>query len=175
MTNYVPGVPAPNEYNPAFAGYIQKAESWPDPVSALEQQSQELLSLLRPLDETKQLHRYAPGKWSVKDVLGHIIDAERIFSYRALRIARADQTPLPIFDENAYAAAAGSDQWAWNERLEEFEHVRGATVLLFRHLPEAAWLRTATVSGGPMSVRALAYITLGHAGHHMAILRERYL
>ena len=175
MTAFVPGVPTPDEYNPAFAGYVRKVETVADPSSALEQQLQELLSLLRPLDETKQLYKYAAGKWSVKEMLGHIIDAERIFSYRALRIARGDQTPLPSFDENAYAAAAGSDRWDWRELLEEFEHVRKATVLMFRHVPESAWLRTAAVSGAQTSVRALAYITVGHAAHHMAILRERYL
>ena len=95
MTAFVPGVPTPDEYNLAFAGYVRKVESAADPVAALEQQLQELSSLLGPLDETKQLYRYAAGKWSVKEMLGHIIDAERIFSYRALRIARGDQTPLP--------------------------------------------------------------------------------
>jgi uncharacterized damage-inducible protein DinB len=169
------GLPQPGEYNPDFAGYIDKARSFADPIQKLDEQRREVLSLLRPLDAEEQLHRYAPGKWSVKELLGHIIDTERIFAYRALRVARADQTPLPSFEENAYAAASEAERCDWNELLDEFEHVRRASILLLRHLPEAAWTRMGTASEAPISVRALAYIMIGHVAHHLEILRERYL
>jgi uncharacterized damage-inducible protein DinB len=174
MSTFQPGVPQPGEYSPALAGYIGKAKPFADPIQKLNEQLAEVLSLLRPIDQVKQHHRYAPGKWSVKEVLGHLIDAERIFAYRVLRVGRTDQTPLPSFDENVYAAASEAERQDWNEMLEEFEHVRKASILLLRHLPEAAWTRTGTASGAPISVRALAYIMIGHVAHHLDILRERY-
>src|SRR5512139_509978 len=124
MGTTLPGKPETSEYNPAFAGYVGKAIHITDPIAALEQQFSDILQLLQPLDESRQLHRYAPGKWSIKQVLVHIIDAERIFSYRLLRIARADQTPLPGFEENGYVANADFDSIPWQELLEEFQSVR---------------------------------------------------
>ena len=108
-------------------------------------------------------------------MLGHVIDAERIFSYRALRVARADQTPLPAFNQDLYVPAAEADRCDWTELLEEFEHVRMASILLLAHLPEAAWQRTGTASNYPISVRALAYIMVGHVEHHLDILHKHYL
>jgi uncharacterized damage-inducible protein DinB len=175
MSSFNPGVPQPGEYNRAFGGYVDKARPFADPVLRLNEQLHDLLSLLRPLDTTQQHHRYAAGKWSVKELLGHLIDTERIFAYRALRVARADPTPLPSFEQDPYVAAAEADRCDWGEILEEFEHVRRASILLLRHLPEAAWTQTGTASGAPISVRALAYIMIGHVEHHLEILRERYL
>jgi hypothetical protein len=175
MASFHPGVPQPGEYNPAFAGYVSKAQSVADPVNKLGEQRDELLSLFRPLGADKQLYRYAPGKWSVKEVLGHIIDTERIFAYRALRVARADQTPLPSFEQDDYVAASEVEGCDWIELLDEFEHVRESSILLLRHLPEASWLRTGTASGAPITVRALAYIMVGHVEHHLEILRQRYM
>ena len=175
MTPFNPGIPQPGEYNPAFAGYVSKARSIADPLKKLEEQRQELLSLLRPLGSEKQLYRYAPGKWSVKEMVGHIIDTERIFSYRALRVARADQTPLASFEQDDYVAASGLERCDWSELLDEFDHVRRAAILLLRHLPEAAWSRAGTASDAPITVRALAYIMIGHVAHHLEILRERYV
>jgi hypothetical protein len=174
MSAFLPGIPEPGEFNPAFAGYVDKARSFADPVQKIEQQLDEMLSLLRPLHAGKQMHRYAAGKWSVKQVLGHITDAERIFSYRLLRIARADPTPLPPFEENAYVTASEVERCEWSELIAEFQHVRRSTILLLRHIPEAAWRRMGTSSGAPTSVRALAYIMIGHVAHHLGILRERY-
>ncbi len=108
-------------------------------------------------------------------MLGHLIDTERIFAYRALRIARADATPLPGFEENAYVASAHSEAVPWDELVEEFETVRAATILLIKHFPEDAWLRMGTSSGQPISVRALTHVMIGHVEHHLDILRDRYL
>src|SRR5260370_3503945 len=175
MTAFIPGLPQPGEYNPAFAAYIGKAQSFADPVEKLKDQIDDVLRVLRPLDAAMRLYRYAPGKWSVQEMLGHIIDAERIFAYRALRIARADQTPLASFEENDYVVAAQAERFDWSELLAEFEHVRKSSVLLLQRLPESAWVRTGTANNAPISVRALAYIMIGHVAHHLGVLRERYL
>lgn len=169
------GFPEPGEYSPFFSGYIARALPLGDPVVRLGKQASEVDSLLAPLPAGVQLHRYAPEKWSVKEVLGHLIDTERIMAYRTLRIARADATPLASFEENAYVAAAETERVPWPELLEEFGHVRQATILMLRHLPPAAWLRIGTSSGAPLSVRAVAYVMVGHVEHHLEILRQRYL
>jgi uncharacterized damage-inducible protein DinB len=175
MSIFLPGVPAPGEYASFFGGYIAKVQDCVDPIKKLDEQMSEFLDLLQDLDEDKQLHRYAPGKWSVKDVVGHLIDAERIFSYRALRIARGDQTPLPGFDENAYVDAAEADRSDWQTLLEEFIVVRRTSVLMLQRIPDETWTRTGTSNNAAISVRALVYIMIGHVAHHMDILRERYL
>ena len=175
MQSYISGIPEPGEYSPGFAGYIARAAAFDDPVHSLSTQMNQFLAMLSGIDERKRGYRYADGKWSVKEVLGHIIDCERIFAYRALRIGRGDQTPLPSFDENDYGAAAQSDRCDWHELIEEFEVVRRASILMLKHLPDEAWVRRGTVSGGPMSVRAVAYVMIGHVAHHSDILRERYL
>lgn len=172
---FIPGVPQAGEYASFYSTYIQNAHGISDPIEALNKQLAETLALLNPLDESKQLFRYAPEKWSVKEVVVHMIDSERIFAYRALRIGRGDQTPLASFEEKPYVAAAEANACDWQELLEEFEHVRKASILLLSHLPHAAWIRTGTASGQTISVRALAYIIAGHVGHHTGILRERYL
>jgi hypothetical protein len=138
-------------------------------------QIDETLALLRGLSEERATHRYAPGKWSVKEVVGHMIDGERIFGYRALRFARNDPTPLSGFDQEPYIASASFDACALDGLLDEFEHVRRGTVLMFRHLPAEAWLRQGVASDNPVTVRALAYIIAGHERHHVGVLRERYL
>jgi DinB superfamily len=175
MGSFNPGFPEPTEYNPAFAGYVGKARAVSDPIQKLTDQMQVLLALLGPLDANQQQFRYAPGKWSIQEVLGHIIDTERIFAYRTLRVARADTTPLASFDQDPYVAASQVERCEWSSLLEEFEHVRRASILLLRHLPPAAWTRTGTASNAPISVRALVYVMIGHVEHHLDILRERYL
>jgi hypothetical protein len=117
---------------------------------------------------------YAEGKWTVATVLGHLADAERIFSYRALRIARGDQTPLPGFEENDYARMAGSDARSVRDLVSEIRAVRASTQHLFESLPADAWSRSGSVNNGTVTVRALGYITVGHVMHHLAILHERY-
>ena len=167
--------PATNEYPPFFAGYVAKAQGTTDPVASLEAQRNDFLALLRPLTPAQQTHRYAEGKWSIKEVVNHLTDAERIFSYRALCVARNDTTPLPSFDENTYVVAADADRLEWNALLSEFDAVRQATLQLLRNLPEPAWPRMGTASNKPISVRALVFIMYGHVAHHTGIIRERYL
>lgn len=171
-----PGNPEANEYGAFFAGYIGKAQSITEnPIAALELQLDDALMLLLPLAEEKQSHRYAEGKWSLKQVIGHLTDAERIFSYRAMRVARNDQTPMAKFDENSYVANADADQVDWKSLLEEFELTRNSTIQMLRNLPNAAWTRVGVASGAPISVRAMVLIMYGHVAHHMGIVRERYL
>jgi len=175
MAHFLPGLPGADEYSAAFAGYVSEARGCADPIAALEDQMVAMLALLRRVDSTKRLYRYGPDKWSVQQVLGHIIDVERIFAYRALRIARADKTPLPGFEENDYVVAAEAERCDWNSLVAEFECVRQASILLLKHLPDSAWTRRGTSSGATLSVRALAHIMVGHTEHHVTILRERYL
>jgi hypothetical protein len=118
--------------------------------------------------------RYAPDKWTVKDVLGHLADSERIFAYRALRIARADQTPLPGFEQDDFVRSGGFNERTLASLLEEFASVRSASLALYRSLDKDAWLRCGTANNDQISVRALAFITAGHELHHEKILEERY-
>jgi len=145
-----------------------------DVTRALAAQGEAFLHLLTDIGDEKALFAYAEGKWSIKDVILHMADAERIFMHRALRMARGDQTPLAAFDENAYTPLAGADARPLDSLLGEFAAVRGATLALLRWLPDAAWTRRGTASGKEVSVRALAWIAAGHAMHHERILRERY-
>jgi hypothetical protein len=167
--------PPPTEFGASFAGYIAIAQTVTDPIGDLQLQLDEMVTLLRSLNPTQWHHRYAHGKWSLQELLGHISDTERIFAYRALRIARGDQTPLPGFEQDPYVEAAESDRCDSAILLQEFEHVRRSTIFMCRNFPEAAWTRIGTASNGPMSTRAMVYIILGHAEHHLGILRERYL
>ena len=171
----LPGAPDPGEYNPAFAGYVDQARPFGDPIEQLAAQLADVLALFGALLAEKRGYRYAPGKWSVQQLLGHIIDTERVFAYRLLRIARADATPLAGFNENDYAATAEAESCDWDALMQEFTHVRQSTILLLRHLPAAAWVRAGVVNGAPLSVRAQAYILFGHVAHHLEILRCRYL
>lgn len=166
--------PAPGDYAPSYASYVD-AVSEGDLVRMLEEHAEQFLDLLRAFGEDGASVRYEPGKWSVKEVVGHVADAERIFTYRALRFARADATILPAFDENAYVAAAGFDRRTLADLAEEFADVRRATVKLFAGLDAPALGRAGVASGARVTVGALAWITAGHEQHHARILRERYL
>jgi hypothetical protein len=137
-------------------------------------QLQEAPPFLRGFSEERSLHRYAPGKWSAREVLSHVNDAERLFAFRALWFARGFDSPLPSFDQDTSAVAAKPDAVAWERHVEEFEAIRRGTLALFGNLPEEAWSRRGIASDNPFSVRALAYITAGHLAHHLAVLRERY-
>jgi hypothetical protein len=173
-TTTVPNTrPDATEYAPFYASYVARVPE-ADVVSALRDSGREIIAALAAIPESRGGHRYAEGKWSVREVIGHLIDAERIFSYRALRVARGDATPLPPFDENAYVPTAGSEARTLADLVDELRAVRESTVRMFASFPGEAWTRTGIVSGREVSVRALAYITAGHARHHFAILRERY-
>jgi uncharacterized damage-inducible protein DinB len=141
----------------------------------MERQMEETAAFLGQLGEARGDHRYAPGKWSIKEVIGHLADGERVFAYRALRFARGDQTPLASFDENAWVPQAGCDRRTLADLAAEFRAVRVATLALARSLTDEAAARTGVASGKTVSVRALIYMIAGHELHHLAILRERYL
>ena len=141
----------------------------------IEAQSGETVSLLRTITDDGSLRRYAPDKWSIREVLSHINDAERLFVFRALWFARAFDSPLPSFDQNVAISTARADERTWASHIAEFTAVRSATQSLFGNLPDDAWARRGVASGNSFTVRALAYVTAGHVAHHMRILRERYL
>ncbi len=166
--------PDPTEYQPFYARYISLVPSR-ELAQTLDVQLAESLPVLRAIGEQKSLHRYAPGKWSIKEVLGHLIDSERIFTYRALRFARNDQTPLPGFDQDPYVAAANFDSRPWDDLIAEYEHVRRSTILFFRALTPEQLLQSGTANQSAITVRALGYVIAGHELHHLAILRDRYL
>jgi hypothetical protein len=164
----------PNDEFPTFyAGYVAAVPDG-DIVALLRSLGEQHKATLAKIPESKGGYRYAGDKWSIKVVLGHVIDAERIFTYRALRIARGDETPLPGFAENDFARASGSDTRNVGDLLAELAAVRESTACMFASLPGDAWSRRGTVNGGGVSVRAIAYIIAGHAQHHMNILRDRY-
>lgn len=164
--------PCPDEYAPYYGKYVALVGA--DPLGQLEALALSTPRALAGVDEAKAMHRYAEGKWSVKEVIGHLSDCERVFAYRALRIARADTTDLPGFDENAWMPAAGFDRRTLADVVAEFASVRAATLTLFRSFDEAALVRRGTANGNPVSVRALAMILAGHELHHLTLLRERY-
>lgn len=166
--------PLPGQYPEAYAPYLLAAPEG-DVVALLQAQLADVTSLFAGLSETQGAYRYAPGKWSLKGLLQHLSDAERIFAYRCLRIGRGDSTPLPGFDEEAYATEALADERALAELLADFRAVRTASLTLFRSLPEAAWGREGTTNGRAITARCLPFICLGHAAHHLAVIRERYL
>ncbi len=159
---------------PYYFTYINQVRG-NDVVTTLEDQIAATLPLFSSISEEASLYRYAPGKWSIREVLNHINDTERMFAFRALWFARGFADPLPSFDQNIAVAHAGADDISWAAHVEDFRRVRGATVSLFRNLPPEAWSRSGTASGNPFTVRAMAYITAGHLTHHAAILREKYL
>jgi uncharacterized damage-inducible protein DinB len=165
--------PESSEYAPFYHKYVASVPEG-DVVALLRQSGRELLDTIATVPEDRGGFRYAEGKWSIREVIGHICDAERIFTYRALRMARGDTTPLASFDENEYVKTAGSDARTLSNLAREFGAVREASVQLFESLPDDAWERSGVASGKDISVRALAYITAGHAMHHLGILRERY-
>jgi hypothetical protein len=166
--------PPPEEYAPFYAGYVNRIGQGEDILAALQEQLQSTPALLRGVDEDRGSFRYAPGKWSIKEVIGHLADTERIMSVRALRIGRGDATPLSGFDEDAYVPAMEADARALEDLVSEWSDVRRATLALFRGLPPAAWARRGVANGTPVSVRALAYIVAGHERHHLETLRNRY-
>ena len=166
--------PAPTEHAPEFSKYVTLVAEG-DIIQTLEQQIENSLSLLRTMSSDKAHFRYAPDKWSVKELLGHLIDSERIFSYRALSFARNDQTPLPGYEQNDYVREGNFDSRNLADMLEEYATVRRGTIQLFRPLSETEWLRHGKANEKEVSVRALAYIIAGHELHHMGVLRSRYL
>jgi hypothetical protein len=165
--------PAPSEYATAFQRYVDRVPDG-DVFAHLERQGRATCELMAGLGEAKGSYAYATGKWTVKRLLQHIVDGERLFCYRALCIARGEQGPLPGFDEELYAQNDGSDGRLLTDVIAEFACVRVATLLLFKGFDALAWTRKGTANGNPVSVRSLPWITAGHELHHLAVLRERY-
>ncbi|MGZ4845370.1 MAG: DinB family protein [Candidatus Angelobacter sp.] len=167
------GRPAPNEAAPYYFGYINRV-SGDDILHALRTQLDETVPFLRGISEEKSLYRYAPEKWSIRQMWGHVNDTERVFLFRALWFARRLDTELPSFDQDIAVVAAKSDEISWARHVEEFRELRLSTISFFRNLPEEAWMRTGVASGNPFTVRSCAYVVAGHVAHHTAVLREKY-
>jgi len=166
--------PQASDYAPYFAKYVLQVPDG-DFIETLESQRTKMNGILGSLTEKQADFRYAPGKWSIKEVIGHINDAERIFAYRLLRIARGDQTPLPGFEQDDYIKTANSASRSLASLREEFNSIRHASITLVRSLDDASWLRRGTASGKEISALSLAFIVAGHALHHQAILEKEYL
>jgi len=165
--------PQPDEYAPYYGRYISLVQG-EDILGTLDQQRRQSMMLLSGRNENDGEFRYAPDKWSAKEVLGHICDAERVFAYRALRISRADATPLEGFEQDDYVRNGPFAHRPLTDLVEEFIAVRRATLSLLRNLDEAAWMRRGTANKNEVSVRGIAYIIAGHELHHRRILEEKY-
>ena len=168
------GLPERTEAPAYYFKYIGRISNG-NVTEELANQRVEALELFATISEERSLRRYAPEKWTIRQVLNHVNDTERVFLFRALWFARGFDTPLPSYDQEVATAMAQADEIPWSRHVEEFEGIRRATVDFFANLPDDAWMRSGIASDNPFTVRALAFITAGHAAHHMALLREKYL
>lgn len=168
-------LPTSDEYAPFYADYVERAAQRGDVLAALTNQIEEIRSTLGMLSDEQALFRNAPGEWSVKEVMGHLNDVERVFSYRLLRVSRNDATPLPGFEQDDYVREAGFNNCAINDLIQEFEYLRRANILAISNMREESTLRRGAASGATISARALIHMLVGHVDHHMASLREKYL
>jgi DinB superfamily len=166
--------PEPAEHAPYYSRYIRLVPDGPI-VETLATQIEDTLAVLTSLSPEQARYRYAPEKWTVQQVIGHVADAERVFSYRALAFARGETNELPGFDENAYAAASPAGSIALADLMEDLVGIRRATLSLFRNLTPEGWSRSGIANRNTISVRALAWVIAGHERHHLSVLRERYL
>ncbi len=174
MTNENIGKPEPTEYLAYYGKYVSLVPEG-DIVTTLAKQIEETTSLLHSIPESRGGFRYAPDKWSIKELVGHLIDSERIFAYRALRFARNDQTPLPGYEQADYVSNASFDSYTLADLASEFKSVRQSTDFLFKHLEPNAWMRRGLANDSEATVRALAHIIAGHELHHRGILSTKYL
>jgi DinB family protein len=166
--------PLPEEFAPFYAGYIERASAREDVLAALPKQIDEINTLLHELTDEQVRFKPGPKEWSIKEVVGHLNDGERVFSYRLLRISRNDPTPLSGFEQDDYVREGGSDNCSLEDLLQEFEYLRRANILAIKNMRDEATLRLGTASGFTVSARALICIMVGHVDHHMASLREVY-
>ncbi len=174
MSHHKSGRPGAKEYAPYYNGYINQTKG-EDAVHELEHELAESLKFFAAIDEKQSLTAYENGKWTIREVLGHIVDTERVMSYRALRFARNDKTDLPGFEQDDWMRASSFNEIHLATLLKEFELLRRANIHLFRNLKPEAWERHGTANGKSVSVRALAFIIAGHEKHHRTIVKERYL
>lgn len=168
------GRPEPSEHIPYFDRYIALVPG-EDVLAAFESVTEATRSFLEAIPPDRSLHRYDPAKWSVREAWVHVLDCERVFVYRALRLARGDEIDLEGFEPDDWAAPSAADARSWPSILSEYGDVRRATIAFFRNLPAEAWSRAGNAGGNRLSVRALAYIAVGHDIHHRTLIRERYL
>jgi hypothetical protein len=166
--------PETNEFDPYYNTYISLVEG-DNVLPVLEAQPGELRSMFSDVPEEKGAFAYAEAKWTVKELLGHMIDGERMFAYRIFRISRGDKTPIEGFEQDDYIENAHSNERSFTDLLNEFELLRQANMLFFNNLKDDAWTRTGTANKREISVRAIAFIMAGHIRHHINILKERYL
>lgn len=166
--------PAPGEYNEFYGGYISLMQD-DDLFGVLAEQPQQLSALTSSLDESRGSQAYAEGKWTIKELLSHLIDGERHFSYRVHRISRGDETPIEGFEQDDYVANSRAQERSFSDLAGEFGELRAANLRMLGNLGDADWQRMGTASGYPISVRALAFIMAGHVRHHTNVLKERYL
>lgn len=166
--------PATTESAPYYFRYIDLVSEG-DIVPLLERQLAETMSFLSDISEEQSMHSYAPDKWTIRQLLNHVSDTERVFLYRALWFARGFPDPLPGFDQDIGVAGGEANNVSWANHVEEFRAVRLATLAFLKNLPESAWSRTGVASDNPFTVRALAYIIAGHTAHHVSVIKERYL
>jgi hypothetical protein len=174
MNNIKISNPADSEYAPYYGHYVSLVEG-NDLISALENQIDQTTSLLATIPGEKGTLRYAEGKWSIKELVGHLIDTERVMAYRALRFSRNDTTELEGFDQDPYIENADFDSCKLSDLIKQFELVRRSNILMFKSFSVNAWNRSGIASGNSVSVRGLGYIIAGHEVHHINILKERYL
>jgi Mg2+ and Co2+ transporter CorA len=166
--------PEPNEYNEYYAGYVALVTET-DVIDALENQIDEIKDLIKQIPEEKGSFAYEEGKWSIKQVIGHLIDTERVFSYRALRFSKGDTTVLPGYDQDLFVEKGGFNDTSLHDLRKQLTSLRKANVIFFKNLSEGADLMKGNANGNEVSVRALAYMMVGHVRHHLNIVRERYL
>ncbi len=171
--NIIP--PTPEEYAPFYADYIQRAAARGDAAATLPKQIDEIRHALGRLTDAQARFRNGPAEWSIKEIISHLIDGERVFSYRLLRISRKDKTPLPGFEQEDFVRESGADEIPLEDLLDEFEYLRRANVIAIKHFSEESVSQVGTASGAAVSARALIYMLVGHVEHHMASLREKYL
>ncbi|MCE9644949.1 MAG: DinB family protein [Chloroflexi bacterium] len=167
--------PALEEYAPFYADYIQRATSRGDVLAALPLQIDEINTALGGLTDLQARFKFGPEEWSIKEVVGHLNDVERVFSYRLLRISRNDLTPLAGFEQDEYVREAGFDRYPFSDLIGEFGFLRRANILAIRSMADTAVVHVGSASGNPVSARALIYMLVGHVEHHMASLHEKYL
>ena len=167
------GRPGPDEAASYYFHYIDQT-SGDDPIRLIRDQLDESISLLSQISEEKSLFRYAPDKWSIRQLLNHVTDTERAFAFRVLWFARGFTPPLPGYDQDVAAAGASADLVNWKEHIQEFRAVRMSTIALLQNLSADAWSRTGVASNNRFTVRALAYVIAGHVTHHLTILATRY-
>ena len=170
-----PTPPTTEEYAPVYADYVQRAQAKGDVIAALPQQIEDIRSALGKLNDKQARFRNGPEEWSIKEIVSHLIDTERVFSYRLLRVSRNDKTPLPGFEQGDFVRESGADELAFDDLLNEFEYLRRANMLAIKNISEESAARVGSASGAAVSAKALIFMLVGHVEHHTASLHEKYL